>query len=164
LQYYVDKYGEQVVADPAADLNKYFRTLQARGFTLGGVATGLPPLAILPKYLRPSNSAISTVAEALAGWYLETVKSMTPLARPIGEGPDLIFTDRRAGSDALVQVQGTQEPDLQGRLFDGAVKLLGYASSIKHMAPHSTFSCHIIGIAIKTGSDYELVNLQIDLP
>jgi hypothetical protein len=70
LQYYVDKYAEQVVADAAADLNKYFRTLQARGFTLGGVATGLPPLAILPKYLRPSNSAISAAAEGLAGWYL----------------------------------------------------------------------------------------------
>lgn len=163
LQHYVDKYAEQVVADVVADINKYLSTLQARGFTAGGLGTGLPPLAIVPRDLRPNNSAISAAAEGLAGWYLETVKGLTPLARPIGEGPDLVFTNYQAASDALVQVKGTQEPDLRGRLLDGALDLLDYASRIKLMAPHATYSCYIVGIIIKTGSDYELRNLQIDV-
>lgn len=163
LQRYVDRYSEQVVADPVADINKYLRTSHARGFTAGGVGTGLAPLAIVPRDLRPSNSAISALAEGLAGWYLETAKNMIPLARPIGEGPDLIFTDPRTASDALVQVKGTQEPDLQGRLLDGALDLLDYASRIKLMAPNARYPCYIVGVIIKTGSDYELRNLQIDL-
>jgi len=152
-----------VVADPAADLNKYLTTVRGRGFTAGGVGTGLPPLWIVPRDLKPSNSAISAIAEGLAGWYLETVKGMTPLARPIGEGPDLIFSDRQAVSDALVQVKGTQEPDLRGRLLDGALDILDYASRVKLMSPYSTYSCYVIGVVIKTGSDYELTSLQIDL-
>ena len=163
LQHYVDKYAEQVLADVMADINKYFSTLQARGFTLGGVGTGLPPLAIVPRDLRPSNSAIAAAAEGLAGWYLETVKGMTPLARPIGEGPDLIFTNFQAASDALVQVKGTQEPDLRGRLSDGALDILDDASRIKLMAPNARYSCYVIGVIIKTASDYELRSIQIDL-
>lgn len=163
LQQYADKYAEQVLGDVVADLSKYLAILRGRGFTMGGVSTGLPPLAILPRDVKPSNTAISAAGEALAGWYLETRKNMTPLARPIGEGPDLIFMDRQRTCYALVQVKGTQEPDVRGSLKDATLVLLDYASKVKLMAPRTAYSSYIIGIVIRTALDYELVSLQIDL-
>lgn len=163
LQQYADIYAEQVTSDPMQDLSKYFATLQGRGFTVGGVSTGFPTLAISPKDVKPSNTAISAVGEALAGWYLESKKNMVPLARPISEGPDIIFADKNTACYALVQVKATQEPDVCGRLKEAALDLLDWARNVKLMAPRTAYSAYLIGIVIKTASDYELISLRIDL-
>ena len=92
LQAIIDIYGEQVTVDAVRDLSRYFSVTQARGFTPGGLATGLSPLAIGPGDVRPSITAISVIGEGLAGWYLGS-RQLRPLARPIGEGVDLIFQD-----------------------------------------------------------------------
>lgn len=164
VQSYADRYGEQVTANGQADLTKYFGFSSVRGFggvtTYGGVPTGMPPLAIAPRDVRPSNTAVSVLAEGLGGWYLET-RGLLPLARPIGEGPDFIFTDGTTYS--LVQVKGTQEADVGNRLIDGAFSVLDYASRVVLMDPLGQYDCWALGIIIRAGPDYDLLTIQVEV-
>lgn len=159
---YADAYGEQVTSNSQDDLRKFFGTAGTRGFTPKGVGTGLSSLAIYPRDIRPSNTAISVLAEGLAGWYLESV-GMLPLARPIGEGPDLVFLDSATRKVALVQVKGTQEPDLRARLSDAALGLLDYGSKVRLMTGRATVSCIVVGVVILTPDDFDLYCVETEL-
>jgi hypothetical protein len=116
LQRFADMYGEQVTADASADIHGYFTALSVRGLTPGRLPTGYSPLGIRIGNVKPSNTAISVLAEGLAGWYLEST-GLIPLARPIGK-PDMVFEDRARPGYALVEVKGTQEPNVKTRLLD----------------------------------------------
>jgi hypothetical protein len=81
LQDYVDRYAEQVTLLAMADLDKFFVFQQQRGFTVGGLPPGFPPLAIMPRDIKPSNTAISAIGEGVAGWYIENHLRFRPLSR-----------------------------------------------------------------------------------
>lgn len=160
LEFYIDKYSEQVTAHAEDDLIKYFVSLQNQGFTFGGLPTDLPPLSIAPGNIKPSNTAIACVAEGLAGWYLET-QGLVPLARPIGEGPDLMFES--SGSYILVQVKGTQEEDVLGPLVAGTYDLLDHVRSVAQWQPDNRYHCWTIGTVIGRTLDYGLLVLQVEV-
>ena len=169
MQYYVDMYGEQVTVDASGDLARYFSFQSSRGFgatTIGGIPTLLPALANHPGDVRPSNTAISVLAEGVAGWYIGTKTSHTgrpffPQARPVAEAPDLVFQDGR-NTVALVQVKGTQEPDIKARMADSGIPLLQYAFNEMHGTP-SSYICFVIGVIILHSIDFELHSLQVDI-
>lgn len=161
LQFYIDIYGEQVTADAVADLEKYVLYRVQMGYTLGGLATGLSPLAILPRDVRPSNTAISVLGEGLVGWFLE--QRFQPLARPIGDGPDFVFEDTRGlgARTVLVEVKATQLSDVRGQMREAAVPALDY--SLKVSLSGRNVSCLIAGVIIKSGVDFDLLILEIEL-
>ena len=163
LQMYINRYGEQVAQNPVADLNLYFQRTQNRGFTLGGVSTQLPPLAIGPGDMMPSITAISVIGEGLAGWYLER-RSLQAMARPIGETVDLIFRDRRASLTkyALIQVKATQQENIIGQMKIAVPQLLQYGYNAAARAS-SAYSCYIIGVIIRQSDDYDVKSLEINL-
>lgn len=169
LQYYVDMYGEQVAVNAEADLDRYFKFQLSRGFgatTIGGISTVVPALATHPGDVKPSNTAISVLAEGVAGFYVGTRTSragrpLFPLRRPVGEAPDLVFEDGRS-TIALVQVKGTQEPDIKGRIADSGIPLLQYAANEKHYDP-SSYICFIIGVIIVPSVDFEIHSLGIEV-
>lgn len=162
LQIYIDLYAEQVTADPVADIGKYFQNRAAQGFTVGGLPTGFPPLAILPSDVRPSNTAISAIGEGLVGWYMQQ-RGFQLLSRPIGEGPDFIFVGPGApgARTVLVEVKGTQLSDVKGQMSDAAIPRLQYAKNVA--IPGNAFSCCIVGVIIKGSGDFDLLNLEIEL-
>ena len=163
LQDIIDIFGEQVTVDAVGDLSRYFRVTQARGFTPGGLATGLSPLAIGPGDVRPSNTAISVIGEGLAGWYLGG-QQLRPLARPIGEGVDLIFQDllTRPRRYALVQVKATQQRDILGQMKRSLPDLLQYGYNVAAVAPPNTYTCYVIGVVIAPSGDFDLLSLRLD--
>lgn len=164
LQYYVGLYGEQVTLNASGDLAEYFTVGQNRGFkfTVGGLPTGFPALAIQPRDIKPSNTAISVIGEGLAGWYL-AMKGMIPLRRPIGEGPDIIFVNRQGTLYALVQVKATQEPDVKAQIRLSAIPLLQYTLNVITMSSVDSYFCNIIGVIIEPGNDFDLLSLRIDI-
>ncbi len=162
LQYFVDLFGEQVTADAIADLSKYFQLQQARGLTPGGLPTGLSPLAIQTKDVRPSNTAIAGIGEGLAGWFF-THAAMVPVARPIGGPTDLIFTDPQTSNYALVQVKSTQQSIVKGQIYSAAVDHIEHVRHVQEMDPNSTFTCNIVGIVIKGGNDFDLLSLSVNI-
>ena len=169
LQYYVDMYGEQVTVNAEADLARYFKFQSSRGFgatTLGGIPTVVPLLATHPGDVKPSNTAISVLAEGIAGFYMGTKAGHTgyrlfPAARLVGEAPDLVFEDGRS-TIALIQVKGTQEPDVKGRMADSGIPLLQYAANEKHYDP-SSYICFVIGVIIVPSVDFQLHSLRIEI-
>ena len=163
LQGYIDLYGEQVTVDAVADLNRFFQVTQGRGFTPGGLSTQLPPLSIGPGDVRASITAISVIGEGLAGWYLMQL-GLHPLARPIGEGVDLIFENvsYRPTTYALIQVKTTQQPDILAQMGRAVPDLLQYAYNVAAIAPTNTYSCYIIGVIIGQSDDFALLSLKLD--
>nr|MDO8079351.1 hypothetical protein [Candidatus Freyarchaeota archaeon] len=161
---YVDRYAEQVVNDANSDISKYLTFLKERGLTLGGVSTEVVLLKISSRYVKPNNTAISAIGEALAGWYLQTKKNLIPLARPIQEGADLIFMDEKRDSYFLVSVKATMGQFINTFLKDATVALLKYANNnIKYIPPTTLLSNYIIGVAIKKNENYEIKSIKIDL-
>lgn len=112
--------------------------------------------------MKPSNTAIGTIGEALAGWYLER-NGLTCVSRPISEGVDLIFRDEPGTITCLVSAKGTQEPDVIGILGDAGVKLLQETLNVVNMDKASTFDCFVIGVVINSESEYDLHSLRIEV-
>ena len=163
LQLYVDKYSEQVTTDAAADIQKYIQFQRGLGFTVGGVPTGFAPLAMGRQAIRPSNTAIAGLAEGLAGWYLEN-SGFLPLARPVGEGPDIVFfAPQQMPPYVLVQVKGTQQSDVRGQMRSAAVPLLEYGFKVGATLPSNTFSCHVVGVVISSATNFDVLSLRADL-
>lgn len=162
LQFFVDYYGEQVTSDAAADIEKYFKNSQNRGFTVGTLPTGYQPFNILPRDIKPSNAAISVIGEGLAGWYLQS-QNLFPLSRPIGHPIDLLFEDSQRTVFAFVQVKATQEPSVKAQLTEAAIPLLQYTLNERPSSRHITYFSNVIGVAIKPGSNFELLSLKIDI-
>lgn len=162
IQFFEDKYGEQITHDAVQDIAKFFESNRHRGFTPGGIPTPYPPLAILPRDIKPSNTAIATIGEALAGWYLEQL-NMTCLSRPISEGADLVFRDAHGTITLISSVKATQGPDIEGRLCEAAIDLLEYVGNVVLMDPVSPFDCSVIGVVIRPQSNYDLHSLRIEV-
>lgn len=162
LQHYADLYGEQVTTNALADLDRYFAVMQ-KILTLGGLPTGYPRLGILGRGVRPSNTAVSVVGEGLAGWYLEDQLGLVPLARPVGKGPDIIFTDTGRTRFFLVQVKGTQEPDIKPRLLDASQGLIQFAHNVVPVTS-SRYSCILVGVEIRGADDFAIAAVHIALP
>lgn len=160
IQDAVDRYGEQVLVDAQADLRRYFAVMHMRGLTVGGLPTGLSPLEVSPRDVKPSNSAIGNLGEGIAGWYLES-QDMIPLARPIGDGPDFIFTDFNRTSYALVEVKSTQEETINDRVREAISTIFDFAGKLIVGDPRTLYDCRAIGVIIKTADDYELRSLNI---
>lgn len=163
LQAYIDLYGEQVTQDAVGDLRRYFQIAQTRGFTSGGLSTQLPPLSIGPGDVRPSVTAISVIGEGLAGWYMER-RSLRPLARPVGEGVDLIFQSAASNSRkyALIQVKATQQENIVSQMKRAVPGLLQYTYNVAAIAPNA-YSCYIIGIIIRQRDEYDIMSLEISI-
>ena len=162
LQAYADLYGEEVTEDAVADLGKYFSYRAVLGLTVGGLPTGLPPLAILPREVRPSTTAISVIGEGLVGWYMQA-RGLRPLSRPIGEGPDFVFEDTTTipTLTALVEAKSTQQSDVRQQMRDATIPRLEYA--LKVATSGARVSCFITGVVIKSTSDFDVLNLDIEL-
>lgn len=164
LQEYIDLFAEQVTADPVIDMFKYFELMAGQGITLGGLPTGYPPLAILPRDPRPSNTAISAIGEGLVGWYMQQ-RGLRLLSRPIGDGPDFVLED---AGDAfprtfLVEVKSTQQSGVKAQMSDAAYSRLQYTLNAANASPDSKFSCCISGVIIESSNDFRLLNLEIRL-
>ncbi len=162
LQGYADTYGEQVTSDVVADIDKYFVYRAGLGFTIGGLGTGLSPLAILPSDVRPSNTAIATLGEGLVGWYMES-KGFVPLSRPIGEGPDFVFEDQQSSSGrlTLVEVKSTQQSDIRQQVRDAAIPRLDY--TLKVAVSGGSYTCIVAGVIIRSTTDFDILSLEIAL-
>lgn len=162
LQYYVALYGEQVTSDAAADIENYFAISQNRGFTVSGLPTGYQPFNILPRDIKPSNTAISVIGEGLAGWYLQS-QNLFPLSRPIGHPIDLLFEDSQRTVFAFVQVKATQEPDIKAKLTESAHPLLQYTLNERPSSAKIAYFSNVIAVGIKPGRNFELLSLRIDI-
>jgi hypothetical protein len=169
LQDYVDRYAEQVTLLAMADLDKFFVFQQQRGFTVGGLPTGFPPLAIMPRDIKPSNTAISAIGEGVAGWYIENHLRFRPLSRtirPVGEGPDFILVNQTTpASVVLVEVKGTPESSvIAERLVEAAVpRGLQYTCNVADRRLPGRYAYLLLGVLIRQISDLELWSLRIDL-
>lgn len=137
--------------------------MDRRGIYSWGLPTGLVPLSIRASDVRPSITAISVIGEGLAGWYLERQRGLRPLSRPVGEGPDFVFLDmtNRPPRTILVEVKATQQTDVKQQIKTAAIPLLQYARNAT--TPGNDFSCCIVGVIIKSSSDFELWKLEIEL-
>lgn len=164
LQGMADKYGEQITLNAEGDLQQYITFMQGGGLsTPGGVpTTGFSPLAMNPRHVAPSNTAISVLGEGLAGWYLEHL-NMTCLVRPIGRAPDLVFEDVGKTSYTLVEVKGSQQSYIHERMGEAIVSLFNIGSNLMHVDPYTSYDLRAIGVIIRTAVDYELYSLNISV-
>jgi len=164
LQIYIDLCAEQVTVDPMSDMLKYFQNLAGQGITVGGLPTGFPPLAILPRDARPSNTAISAIGEGLVGWYMQQ-RGVILLSRPIGDGPDFILEDGRGVTPHtyLVEVKSTQQLDVKTQMRDAAFPLFQYTLNAAYASPSNEFSCCITGVILKSGNDFDILNFEMHL-
>lgn len=91
-------------------------------------------------------------------------RSLRPLARPVGEGVDLIFQSATptARKYALIQVKSTQQETIVSQMKRAVPGMLQYTYNVAAIAPNA-YSCYIIGIIIRQRDEYDIMSLEISV-
>jgi hypothetical protein len=119
-------YGEQYVADPAADMDQYFDIVNGRLFSRS-VPTQLAVLYLFGSgsQYRPNTGALSAAGEGVAGFCMEQF-GYRALVRPLGVMPDIVLWTNRAGAIhlALAEAKASTRPDPQRLIGKNAPQFL----------------------------------------
>lgn len=147
LQAFIDEYSETVVADPVADLEKFYATV-GFGFTPRGVPTGFPPLAYAPRNIRMSTASLGALGEGIGGLYLEVIEGLNVICRPILVSPDLILENPVTGQLASAEIKTTQGPSILTYMKNAAITLLDVLAKNKLIRP-SKYVSYTVGVVIR---------------
>ena len=158
------QYGEQYVADPCDDLDRYFDITNGRLLSRT-VPTRMALLYLFGsgKQYRPNSAALGVAGEAVAGYCMQKL-GYSPLVRPLSMMPDVVLLAQRdkALRLALAEAKASTQKAPSYMLKQKAYQFL---VDIKTRTTDS--GCHYEGFLIccqfKDGGAVECVCLHVDL-
>ena len=93
----------------------------------------------------------------MAGFYLERIRGLSALARPVLVSPDLIF-QTAAGEIVLVEIKttGQAQQSIRTPMKQGAVGLLDVVVKNRLIGGQARYTCVIVGVVVREAVANEL--------